>query len=229
MNRPLAIAIWASILLLVTIMLVFAGIRVAVDTPLILAGEVPPPGEYGEMYARYPILAYLHIVPGVLFIVGALFQLSRRFRNRHLVLHRRMGRFVLTFGVLSGVFALGFGVPFAHGGAWQSAATALFGSYFTIALLLAWRAIRRRDIRAHRRWMIRGFAIGLAVGTIRLWMGLLSGFGPLSLAEAFAPGFWLGLSMHAIAAELWLWWRPGANGRPRTHRVSAPDPAPTTG
>ncbi|HRN29684.1 MAG TPA: DUF2306 domain-containing protein, partial [Terrimesophilobacter sp.] len=199
MKRPIAIVMWVSILLLVTIMLVFAGIRVVVDTPRILAGEIPV-GEYGEMYARYPILAYLHIVPGVIFIIGALFQLSRRFRNRHLALPRALGKWMFAMGLISGIFALGFGVPFAHGGAWQSAATALFGSYFVIALLLAYQAIRRKDIRQHRRWMIRAFAIGLAVGSIRLWMGLLSGLGPLSLAEAFAPGFWLGLSMHAIAA-----------------------------
>ena len=223
MSRRLAVVMWASILLLVTIMLVFAGIRVVVDTPRILAGEVPV-GQYGEMYARYPILAYLHIVPGVLYIVAALFQLSRRFRTRHLRLHRAMGRWVLSLGLISGVFALGFGVPFAHGGAWQSLATALFGSYFVIALALAYRAIRRKDVRAHRRWMIRAFAVGLAVGSIRLWMGLLSGLGPLELAEAFAPGFWLGLSTHAIVAELWLWWRPGASGRPRRREEPALSP-----
>lgn len=215
MSGRVAVVVWASILLLVTIMLVFAGIRVLVDTPRILAGEIPV-GEYGEMYARYPVLAYLHIVPGVIFIVGTLFQLSRRFRTRHLGFHRAFGKWMLGAGLVSGVFALAFGVPFAHGGAWQSLATALFGSYFTIALLIAYQAIRRKDITKHRRWMIRAFAIGLAVGSIRLWMGLLSGLGPLSLAEAFAPGFWLGLSTHAIVAELWLWWRPGANGKPRT-------------
>lgn len=214
MKRPVAIIMWASILLLVTIMLVFAGIRVVVDTPRILAGEIPV-GQYGEMYARYPVLAYLHIVPGVVFIIGALFQLSRRFRNRHLAFHRHFGKWMLASGLISGIFALGFGVPFAHGGPWQSLATALFGSYFTIALLLGYRSIRRKDTRQHRRWMIRAFAIGLAVGTIRLWMGLLSGLGPLSLAEAFSPGFWLGLTMHAIAAELWLWWRPDESGRRR--------------
>lgn len=64
--------------------------------------------------------------------------------------------------------------------------------------------------------MIRAFAIGLAVGSIRLWMGLLSGLGSLSLAEAFSPGFWLSLSMHAIAAELWLWWRPDETGHRRS-------------
>ena len=57
--------------------------------------------------------------------------------------------------------------------------------------------------------MIRAFAVGLGVGSIRLWISLLSGAtGILTFADSFAPGFWLGLGSHALAAELWLRWRP---------------------
>jgi len=37
----------------------------------------------------------------------------------------------------------------------------------------------------------------------------------MSLEVSFAPAFWLGLTMHVVAGELWLWWRPNQNGRPR--------------
>lgn len=52
--------------------------------------------------------------------------------------------------------------------------------------------------------MIRAFAVGLGVGTIRWWIGLFVGLGGASLQDAFAPAFWLGLSLHALAADLWL-------------------------
>ena len=122
---------------------------------------------------------------------------------------------VEQYGLASGVFALAFGVPFSFGGAWQALAAAVFGSWFLVALLLAFRAIRGGNVRMHRRWMIRAFAVGLAVGTIRLWVGLFEGTGMLDAVESFAPAFWLGFSLHVAAAELWLWWRPNEDGLPR--------------
>jgi uncharacterized membrane protein YozB (DUF420 family) len=126
-----------------------------------------------------------------------------------------MGRVVLGAGLVSGTFALVFGAPNAYGGFWESVATILFSSYFLIALGLALRAILRRDVTTHRRWMIRAFAIGLAVGTIRLWVGLFLGLGLLDLQGSFAPAFWLAFTMHAVVAELWLRWRPTASGQVR--------------
>jgi uncharacterized membrane protein len=218
------IAVWSLLILLMAVVLVFAGIRATTDFPLIMLGRPAEPGSFEERYVAQPWLAYLHIVPGVLYLLGAPFQLSRRFRNRHLRLHRRMGRAVLTMGAASGVFALAFGVPFSYGGFWQAAAAGVFATYFLIALGLAYRAIRSHRIAVHRRWMIRAFAVGLGVGTIRIWIGLFVGFGGLTLQDAFAPAFWLGLSLHALAAEFWLR-RPAVNanrqspGRARqTHR-----------
>jgi hypothetical protein len=37
----------------------------------------------------------------------------------------------------------------------------------------------------HRRWMIRAFAVGVAVGTIRIWQAVFVGFGLLSFEDAF--------------------------------------------
>lgn len=214
MSRPLAITVWTATIVLIAIILAFAGIRVAVDVPLIVSGEVPDPDAFEVEYVKHPVLAYSHIGPGVVYLIGAPFQLSRRFRSRHRTLHHRMGRVVLAAGAVSGVFALAFGIPFATGGRWQAVATALFGTYFVVALGLAYRAIRRGDVTRHRRWMIRAFAMGIAVGTIRIWVGLLSGLGPLRLAESFATAFWAAFTMHAVAAEVWLLLRPSASGRP---------------
>ena len=41
----------------------------------------------------------------------------------------------------------------------------VFGSAMVACLVLGFTAIRRRDIPAHRAWMIRAYAIALAAGT----------------------------------------------------------------
>jgi len=207
-ERPLKALTWAILLLLISIVLVFTIIRLITDVPLIISGEPAPSGSFEARYVANPVTAYLHILPGVAYLLGALFQLSRRFREKHLHLHRRMGPFVLGAGLLSGVFALIFGVPHAFGGIGQSAATVVFGVWFLAALCIAFVAIRRGNVRMHRRWMIRAFTIGLGVGSIRIWIGLFETVGIMTFEATFAPAFWLGLGTHALAAEVWLRWRP---------------------
>ncbi len=176
-DRAARTAVWATILVLIAVVVVFAALRFVTDLPLVFSREGVEDGSFEERYVRHPVPAYLHIVPGLVYLVGACFQLSARFRNRHLRIHRRMGRVVLAAGLVSGTFAIIFGAPHSYGGFWQSVATVAFSAYFLVALGLAFRAILRRDVPTHRRWMIRAFAIGLAVGTIRLWVGLLTGVG----------------------------------------------------
>jgi hypothetical protein len=76
-----------------------------------------------------------------------------------------------------GIFAIAFGAFYSFGGWPEAVAAIAFGTYFGTALVLAFRAIRRGDVTRHRRWMIRAFALGLAVGTIRIWIGLFTVLG----------------------------------------------------
>lgn len=126
--------------------------------------------------------------------------------------HRRIGRVALGAGLVSGVFAIAFGFFMSWGGTAQAAASVVFGVWFLFSLGSAYRAIRSRDVTTHRRWMIRAFAVGLAVGTIRIWIGLFEGFGLLDFRDAFGAAFWIAFLMHAGAAELYLRWRPSASG-----------------
>jgi uncharacterized membrane protein YozB (DUF420 family) len=204
-------AAWLGIAVLVVIVLVFASIRAATDLPHILSGRPPGSDTFEARYVAAPWLAYLHIIPGVLYLLGAPLQLHRGFRERHFEVHRVMGRIILPAGIISGVFALAFGIPFSFGGAFQSLAAGVFGSWFLLCLLLAAAAIRRRDVGMHRRWMIRAFAVGIGVGTIRLWIGMLAGLSDIPIADSFALAFWLGLSMNVVAGELWLARNEGRN------------------
>ena len=51
--------------------------------------------------------------------------------------------------------------------------------------------------------MIRAFAIGIGIGTTRIWLALF-GIAGLDFASSFGPAFWISFSLHAVAAELWL-------------------------
>ena len=46
------------------------------------------------------------------------------------------------------------------------------GSAMLVTIVLAFAAIRRRDIARHRAWMIRSYAIGLVAGTQVFTLGI---------------------------------------------------------
>lgn len=213
-RRRRLVAVGAVVAVLLAVVLAFTVHRLAVDTPHVVAGTVPD-DPFDRRYVLHAVPAYLHIVPGAVFLLGAPLQLSRRLRARDQEAHRRRGRVLVGAGVLSGVFALAFGGPYAFGGAPEAAAAVVFGTWFAAALVLGLRAARRHDVVAHRDWMVRAFAVAIGVGTIRLWVGVLAGIGPADLPDAFGAAFWLGLGMHAVAAELWLRVAPPRAGRRR--------------
>ena len=226
-GRVISRTVWAVLAVLIVIVLVFAGRRVATDWPNVAAGTVPPASSFDHSYALHPVLAYAHILLGVVYLAGAPLQLSRRFRERHFTAHRRMGRVLLPAGIATGIFAIIFGGLFSFGGPLEVSATVLFGCYFVVALSTAFLAIRGGDVTRHRRWMIRAFAIGVGVGTIRIWMGLFLASGLLSFRDSFGVAFWLAFVLHALAAEAYLWIRPSARGAadPRSRRDVGAEPA----
>ncbi len=209
---------WGTVIVLTAIVLAFAGIRVAIDVPNLISGTIPDESLFEHRYVLHAWLAYAHILPGVAYLLIVPIQLNRGFRNRNLERHRLLGRAAIVAGVMSGLFAIGFGAFLSFGGPVQATASVVFGLWFLVALGLAYRSIRRRDIRTHRRWMIRAFAVGVAVGTIRIWVGLFEGLGILDFRDAFGPAFWISFSLHAAAAELWLVWRPDVSASGRVRR-----------
>src|SRR5215210_6244296 len=202
-GRKTAHSVQITLSLIIAVVLASFVKRLFIDIPHLAAGTVPA-DDFDRRYVTQPWLAYLHITPGVLYLLLAILQLTYRFRSRHYPTHRRLGRIAAGAAILSGVFALIFGGLFSFGGPPEASASVVFSVWLLISVVLAVRAIRRGDIVRHRRWMIRAFAVGAGVGTVRIWIGLFEGLGLLDFQSALGPAFWIGFSLHALAAELWL-------------------------
>lgn len=211
-------ALWSAV-----IFLAFVGSTVAVRRilhliPIVVRGYQSPTVSSNpvaaqftaldDLFAHYPILTLVHIVPGLLFMVLGPLQFAPTIRARHLRWHRLSGRIFITCGVVLGFSALlmSFAMP-SIGGFNQAAATALFAMFFLIALCKAFWHICRHEIALHREWMIRAFSVGLAVATIRPIIGIFfatSRFSGLMPHEFFGVAFWIGFVLHLLAAEAWI-------------------------
>ena len=225
LQRPL----WSAVILLALIGVAVALRRMAKLLPILFDGYAPPApaanaiaaqfAALDDLFAHYPVLTLVHIIPGLLFMVLGPLQFSATLRARHQQWHRWSGRVYLVCSTIIGVSALvmSVGMP-AIGGTIQAAATTLFAVLFLVALARAYYAIRHRKIAQHREWMIRAFAIGLAVATIRPIIGLFfatSRVSGLTPDVFFGVAFWLGFVLHALAAEIWI-------RRTRPVRLAAP-------
>jgi hypothetical protein len=215
--------VWGAVIFLAAIGSAVALRRIVHLVPVVIGAYRPPAAApkpalaqltaLDDLFARYPILTLVHIVPGLFFMLLVPWQFSATIRARHVRWHRWNGRILACCGVVIGVSALvmSFGMP-AIGGVNQAAATTLFGAFFLVALGKAVWHIRRKEVVLHREWMIRAFAVGLAVATIRPIIGIFlatSRISGLTPREFFGIAFWIGFTVQLMAAEAWIRWTAG--------------------
>jgi len=155
-----------------------------------------------------PAPLVVHVFAAALYAVLGAFQFPARVRRRHPGWHRRSGRILVGAGLAvagSGLWMTLFysGAP---GGALLWSVRLVVGSTMAAAIVLGFTAIRRRDIAAHRAWMIRAYALGLGAGTQVFTQGIgeaLFGTSDLSTGISVASG-WV---INALVAE-WVIRRP---------------------
>jgi uncharacterized membrane protein len=84
----------------------------------------------------------------------------------------------------------------------------LFGGLFLVAIVTGFLHIRAGRVASHREWMIRAFAIGLSIATMRLIFvpALLVAADPTDaqIATLSVASFTAAFVAHASAAELWI-------------------------
>lgn len=177
---------------LILLSLGVAGYAIAVYGFLPLGIVVHP--DMRATYEAHGIGIYAHVFASAVALTVGPFQFSTTLRARHPALHRWSGRLYLGVAVLVGGFAGLYMAAHAYGGLAARLGFGCLALGWLYTGLRAYLAIRARDITAHRRWMVRNFALTFAAVTLRLWL-------PASVASGVA----FDLAYPAIA---WLCWVP---------------------
>ena len=156
-----------------------------------------------------PAPLILHVVAAAVFAVVGAFQFPARLRRRHRAWHRRAGRVLVAAGLAvagSGLWMTLFYAD-APGGALLWTVRLVVGSATATCIVLGFTAIRRRDVAAHRAWMIRAYALAVAAGTQAFTQGVGEGvFGTSDLSTALSVTS--GWVINVSVAE-WIIRRPG--------------------
>ena len=161
-----------------------------------------------------PAPVVVHVVAVAIYPLLGAFQFAARLRRRRPGWHRRAGRVLVGAGLVvagSGLWMTLF-YPGAPGGGLLWAVRLVVGSAVAADLVLGFTAIRRRDVAAHRAWMIRAYALAVGAGTQVFTQGFgeaLFGKSALSTALSVSAG-WV---VNAAVAE-WIIRRRRPAARP---------------
>jgi uncharacterized membrane protein len=175
-----------------------------------------------DRFTGFPTALVVHIIGAAVFALVGVFQFVPGIRRRHRAWHRRAGRVVTVTGLAvtgSALWLTLFYEPQPGTGDLLYLLRLLFAPAMAACLVLGFTAIRRRDIAAHRAWMIRAYALGLGAGTQVLTEGLGGAiFGTGVVAGDLAKG--AGWILNLAVAE-WAIRRPARrrNRRQRQRRT----------
>ncbi|MFG6432254.1 DUF2306 domain-containing protein [Roseateles sp. LYH14W] len=159
-------------------------------------------------------LLVLHAVCGGLALMLGPWQFVTRLRERRPQLHRALGWGYASSLLVGGLTALPLALQ-ADGGPWGRLGFGLLGLLWLVTTAIALVHIRARRVAAHRRWMLRSFALTAAGITLRLQIFAGSAFNvPV---EAFYTALaWTSWLPQALWLEWWLWRSAPAAPQPRT-------------
>ncbi len=182
-----AAGLMAALLVLSAVPLAAGAFRL---TQLASGAEVTPAN---ARFFASPLPVVLHIVSAAVYALLGAFQFAAGFRRRRPGWHRAAGRLLVGCGLLVGLSGLWMTLfyPWPDGdGALLAAFRLLLGSAMVGSIVLGFAAIRRGDVRRHRAWMTRGYALGLGAGTqvLTLAAGEVIAGPPSELSRALLMG-----------------------------------------
>lgn len=147
---------------------------------------------------------YIHITGGMLALIIGPFQFVKRLRNKFLKIHRTIGKVylgaILFMAAPSGLF-MAF---YAEGGNWGIIGFTLMALAWLFTTYMAYETIRKKNVEAHKRWMVRSFALTFAAVTLRLYVPIASAWFHVSGPLVETTSAWVSWLPNLVVAELLL-------------------------
>jgi len=149
----------------------------------------------------YRIAFFTHVFTAMLALLAGFTQFSEGFRIKNLQWHKRIGKvYFYTVVLFAGPSGLIMGYH-ANGGITSQLAFCLLAILWITFTLIAVDKVRHGDINAHKKWMMRSYALTLSAVTLRLWkLGIVVAFEPHPM-DVYRIAAWLGWALNLVVAE----------------------------
>lgn len=152
------------------------------------------------------IAFYGHFIFGPLALIVGIMQFLPTAPAKRPGAHRFLGRAYVVCCLLAGLAGLWM-APFSMGGLMAQTGFGALAVLWLMTTTLGFQAARGRNFAAHRRWMIRSYALTYGAVTLRLQLGIAQGAMGYTFEESYPFIAWLAWVPNALWAE-WYVRRP---------------------
>ena len=151
-------------------------------------------------YLAHEVGIYMHVFAASIALLLGPLQFYAGLRQRHMQVHRWLGRVYLGIGVFLGGLSGLYMAAFAFGGIAAKLGFACLALAWLYTGIRALAAIRRGAVVEHRKWMVRNFSLTFAAVTLRIYLAsaMLSGI-PFETSYPFIA--WLCWVPNLVVAE----------------------------
>lgn len=161
------------------------------------------PHWYG--FRTRPIARALHMAPGLFWMAFAPLQFVGSLRRRFPRFHRWVGRIAIGSTLVLIPSGLIFAALRPLSNAFVELVPVIFYSIlYVAATFMGVRRAREKNFAAHREWMVRSFAVGIGISSVRLWYLLFLHTTGMHAQEFFATAFWIAFAVNLVIAEIWI-------------------------
>lgn len=182
----------------ITLAVLSSGVAAYAAAVLLLPHFGPP--FVAELRARLALPLAMHLAGGSIALAAGAWQLNSQLRARRPSLHRWIGR-VYVAAVLVGGVGAAILAPRSQEGIVTHWGFGLLAVAWLGTTGVAYRAIRRRDLASHRRWMLRSYALTFAAVTLRIYLPLSQALG-LPFGPSYQVISWLCWVPNLLLVEL---------------------------
>lgn len=152
---------------------------------------------------HWKIAFYIHVFSSIFTLLAGFTQFSGSILKDHPHIHRMVGK-VYVFNILFINFPAAMIMAiYANGFILSKTAFIVLDSLWFWFTLKAFLEIRKRNIQAHKDFMIRSFALTCSVLTLRTWKLILSNTLQLDPVTLYTADAWMGFLPNLLFAE-WL-------------------------
>ncbi|WP_030018994.1 DUF2306 domain-containing protein, partial [Streptomyces monomycini] len=212
-SRPARRMWWAAWATLTVSAVAIAGYSV----PAYLAGD-PTQSRLPlnpDVALHYLTIA-LHALPAGLVLLLGPVQFVPALRDKYRAMHRIVGRVYMVSVVFASVAAV-LAATFSVNGFSAQVAFYLLTAAWLYSLAQAYRTIRRGQVRLHRIWMIRNYALSFAAVVLRVFLVLglaaRSRYEWLTVESVYTTSAWASILVSAGVAEWFIVQRAVASRR----------------
>lgn len=148
------------------------------------------------------VALYIHIITAVLSLIIGPFLFIKKWRNKYLNTHRKLGKIYVISIIISSLVGIYLSL-FAFGGTIAKIGFICLDVAWLFTTMKAYKHIRNKQLKLHEQWMYRSYAVTFAAITFRIWSAAI-GYTLDDFTLGYVAAIWLSWTVNLLLIEIWI-------------------------